>query len=147
MADQHNFSSTSAEPYGTEPAKLIERSKHGAKTIILFSPQPPCSPLLRRQIAIVAKRHLPALPAQRVHDAGKILAASEQILVEPDSRRMRTDPLEQPRRTVGRQISERALIERPLDGLLPVWWTPRSGVFTYGKQESKVRKFSRELKA
>jgi hypothetical protein len=53
--------------------------------------------LFRRQIAIVRERHPRRLPPQRIHDAGEVLPAREQVLIESDPRRMRADPFEQPR--------------------------------------------------
>jgi hypothetical protein len=55
------------------------------------------SPLLGRRIAVIGEWHARRFPPQCIHDAGEIFAAGEQILVEPGSRRMRTDSLEQPR--------------------------------------------------
>lgn len=49
--------------------------------------------MLRSQIPVIGKRHTRRFPPQCVHDAGKILAARKQILIEPDPSRMRADPL------------------------------------------------------
>lgn len=57
--------------------------------------------MLGSKVKVVRERHPRTLPAQRIHDADRILTARKQILVEPHSphsRGMRADPLEQARR-------------------------------------------------
>ena len=50
--------------------------------------------------------HARALPPQCIHDPSEILAAREQVLVEPNPRRMRADALEQSRKIVRRHIGQ-----------------------------------------
>jgi hypothetical protein len=54
--------------------------------------------MLGSKVKVVRERHPRTLSAQRIHDADRILTARKQILVEPHSRGMRADPLEQARR-------------------------------------------------
>src|SRR5690348_1221448 len=72
--------------------------------------QPTGSPLLRSQIAIVEQRHARALPAQRVHDAGKILPAGEEVLIDPNPGRMRADLLELAGEGLGIEVAESAAL-------------------------------------
>ena len=71
--------------------------------------------LLSGEVAVVCQRHAWGLPPQRIHDPSQILAAGEQVLVEPDPRRVRADALEQSRQILAREIRQRAKIERALD--------------------------------
>ncbi|ABQ71577.1 hypothetical protein Swit_4960 (plasmid) [Rhizorhabdus wittichii RW1] len=56
--------------------------------------EPTSGAMLGRQISIVGKRHSRRFPAQRIHDACKVFAAGEQVLVQPDPRGMGADALE-----------------------------------------------------
>lgn len=86
----------------------------GGKLLQLFH-QPSCGALLSSEVPVVGKRHSRRLPPQRIHNPGQILTAREQVLIEPDPRRVRADAFEQPGQIVGREIGQPAEMERTLD--------------------------------
>ena len=92
-----------------------------------FLRKPTHCPGFGRQIAVISERHTGTFPAQRVHDSGEVLAAGEQVLVEPHPRRMRAHSLQEPGQIVHRQVGQRPTVERPLNDH-PVEGSDRAGM-------------------
>lgn len=66
----------------------------------VFAINRPAAPCSAARFTVVGQRHTWRFPSQRVHDASQVFTACEEILVEPDPRRVRTDPLKRPRHIV-----------------------------------------------
>lgn len=88
------------------------------------------SPLLGRKIAVIGKRHARAFPAQRVHDAGEILSGNEQVLIEPDPRRVSASALNEARRIIVRQIGP---IEPGYSASCPTSYWIRASTAAFGR--------------